>query len=287
MSVSQNPCTARFSTADGIGIVKRHGRHTRRCQLQRDLPPHRADPNDNRMTLAQTSRRQQLPLANVAVARFTSFDFMRFSLGNWINARLKQRRIFAYRGRRKTMASNDMSGATSIRVSYSRCHSSSWVAKCSASSGQRCQSTTTAERHRPPGPAEKRSRDDVRPVRPRIAMIAQSQWPKTLRKVVSSVWLGSTEAPGWVCSQMRANCSGWHSRIDHRVEEVGHGIIIEGHGHRCRPLTNDQHILDEKQVVLRRETEASDLGRASVTEKLPLQPCQWREPKRRFSVAVS
>ena len=37
----------------------------------------------------------------------------------------------------------------------------------------------------------------------------QSQLPKTLAKVCSSVILGSGELPGWLCSHIRANCSGF------------------------------------------------------------------------------
>jgi hypothetical protein len=90
-------------------------------------------------------------------------------------------------------------------------NSCSQAARSAAGNGT-VKSTSTGISRSPPGPKWNRSRAYVSPPRARMNITAQSVRPKHRAKVASSVPLGSAESAGWVCTQIRPNCSGRRPR---------------------------------------------------------------------------
>jgi hypothetical protein len=55
------------------------------------------------------------------------------------------------------------------------------------------------------------------------------------------------------------------ARVDLGVEELGDGRILKGDARPVARLGNELHVLDEQQVVARRDPEPADLRGAGVT----------------------
>ena len=70
------------------------------------------------------------------------------------------------------------------------------------------------------------------------------------------------------------------SGVGHRIEQVGHGDVVECDGRDRAPLADDQHVLEVERVVGVRLAEAGHLGRPSVTQVLELQPGERRKHQR-------
>src|SRR5262245_37564999 len=71
--------------------------------------------------------------------------------------------------------------------------------------------------------------------------------------------------------------------VSQRVTSVSvafDGAVVEGNAHRGDALTDRDEVLDIERIVLGRDAEAADLGRARVAEPLQLQPGQRGEEER-------
>ena len=108
---------------------------------------------------------------------------------------------------------------------------------------------------------------------------AQSVRPKTRANVSSSVMLGSGKLPGWVWTQIRAELLGPAAQVHLPVEEVGHGLVVEGHRGPGAYLPHKLDVLDVEQVVGRGDAEAADLGVAQVAQEEQLRPGGGTEPQ--------
>ena len=73
------------------------------------------------------------------------------------------------------------------------------------------------------------------------------------------------------------------SQVHLGVEEVGHGVIVEGHGHRGHELGHRDKVFHQQQIVLGEagDAEAADLGVAGIAEEHEFGPGVRREPQHR------
>ena len=103
-------------------------------------------------------------------------------------------------------------------------------------------------------------------------MTAQSLLPKQRANVSSSVVVGSAEFPGCVCSQIRANRSGFSRR------RRGDRSSRRPSRHRSAPSLpcsaggRGKHRSTEQQVVGRGDAKAADFGSAHITQEQELRP---------------
>ena len=62
------------------------------------------------------------------------------------------------------------------------------------------------------------------------------------------------------------------TRIDLVIEIVRHGLVVELHMDPAASLADEPHVLDEQQVVARRNPESTDLRLTQVTQVQELGP---------------